>query len=260
MRQESFSLSDVDGMIDMLDHNIAAGTDSPAMLEECQERLDLLEGSFRGHVHFAQHYSRMLEVQALIFGRRSPHDRDEQAMSYMKEAVRQAGSVSALRSSTLKAYISSHNRPAVNPAASVHARAFAQPATVEVEEPHAKHHRHHASVFHKKPGFRNLKVAIAGGLAVLVLAIGGYAAFPQASGVVNALTNRSQLSTEKQSFNKLAAEYKECSTKLTAEKSSINQNDMTAVDNYNKAVSDCKAVQQQQNKAADTYNKLVADK
>jgi hypothetical protein len=144
------------------------------------------------------------------------------------------------------------------PVAVKHAAAQ-QHVAVETGDYHAKHRRH-ASVFHNKPGFRNVKVAMAGGLAVLVLAFAGYAAFPQASGVVNALTNRSQLSAEKQSFNKLADEYKQCSAKLSSEKNSIDTNDMTAVDNYNKAVSDCQAIQLQQNKAADTYNKLVADK
>jgi hypothetical protein len=249
MSTESFSLEHIDVMIDLLDKTIAAGTDTPAMLDKLQQALDSIDATQRDAPEFSEYYSRMLEVQALIYGRRSAEAEDEKALQFMKEAVRQAGSVRALRSETLRQYIAQQSKQA----------AAAQPQPVQ-QAPVADASSTHASRFHIKllPTFNNrAKVAVAACFGLVVLSAVAFAVVPQASGMAAVLTKHSQIATEKKLYDSLTAQYKACSSALNQERGTINTNDMAALDAYNQATAKCQTVLQQQNQAARQYDKLI---
>jgi hypothetical protein len=89
MRAEGYSLEHVDRLIDFLENKIETNTVMPAVLAGVQEQLDAIDAACRDHPEFEQYYSRMLELQALIYGE---GNQEQKALEFLKEAVRQTGS------------------------------------------------------------------------------------------------------------------------------------------------------------------------
>ncbi len=241
MSAESYSLEHVDEMIDFLDRHIAAGRDTPAMLNTLQQHLDIIDMTYRQDPRFSQVYPQMLELQALIFGRRK---QDAKALEFMKEAVRQAGSVGRLHSQQIRKYIAAHS-----------------------QQPAAKtHHQHHAHNRKRRLGkfgsllrfkSRNAKVAFAVVAGMLLLAVALFNFVPQVSAFSTILTNHSEIIVAKKNFETLTSELTQCSAQLNHERGSINTSDISAVDSYNNAMKRCQSVQQQQDQAALKYDRLI---
>lgn len=275
MNSQSYSLEYVDEMIDFLDQHIAAGTDTPEIHATLQQRLDAISLAFANDPRFDEYYSRMLELQALLHGRRTPNATDEKALRFMKEAVREAGSVGKLRSSTIKAYIADHTRQKAAAAASVHVRQMQRQHSEAVRqeqaagfdqgqedmpgapEPGSFKPRRRAWGKFPRLNLRKPKTAAAVGLVVAVLAAVGFAFGPHTSVLASVLTNHSKIATEKKLYDTLTAQYQSCASKLSSERSGINTNNMQQLASFNQETEQCQAVQQQQQQAADAYNKLI---
>jgi len=276
MSAQPYSLEYVGQMIDFLDQHIAAGTDTPAMHATLQQRLDTISLAYANDPKFESYYPHMLELQALLHGRRNPNETDEKALRFMKEAVREAGSVGKLRSATIKSYIANHMRQTAAAASTHHVRqaaAVARPQSVqaagfeqgqeqempEPDMPQRKPFRTRRRIWSKFPrlNLRKPKTAVAAGLAVAVIAVGAFAFAPHASVFASVLTNHSKIAAEKKIYDALTAQYQSCSSKLSGERNSINTNNMQQLSSFNQEMEQCQAVQQHQQQAADMYNKLI---
>jgi hypothetical protein len=233
MSTESYSLKHVDEMIDFLDKQIEAGRDTPAMLTGLQQRLDIIDFTYRNDPRFAQFYSHMLELQALIYGRRQ---QDDKAVQFMKEAVREAGGVRGLQSKTIREYIGSHSSVG-----------------------HHKHRRSRVGKFGSLLRFksRNVKVAFAVVFGLLMVSVATFHFVPQVAAFSSILVNHSQIDNAKKTFETLTSELDQCSAQLNQERGAINTSDQSAVDAYNTATRQCQALQQEQNQAASRYNSLI---
>lgn len=236
MKTESYSLEHVDAMIDFLDKQIAAGTDTPAMLNVLQQRLDIIDMTYKHDPRVEQFYPQMLELQALIHGRRND---DDKAMQFMKEAVRQTGGVKGIHSQTIRQYIATHS----------HSR----PTTVAAAHPRRKH----KFALPLRLKSRNTKVAFAAVFGLLVISVTALHFVPQVGALPTLLTNHSQIDNAKNNFDKLTREYDQCSAQLAQERSSVNTSDQNAIDAYNNATKQCQTIQQEQNQAATRYNSLI---
>lgn len=238
MNAESYSLGHVEEMIDFLDKQIAAGKDTPAMLRGLQQRLDIISMTYQNDPRFTKFYPHMLELQALIHGR---NQLDDMAMQFMKEAVREIGSVSHLRSSTIKQYIAEHSGG--------HA--------------HAHHRPHHerrrigkfGAMFRLRS--RSAKVSLAVVTGLVLLSVASFHFVPRVAAFSSILSNHSQIAAAKNNYVALSNELNQCTNQLNQERNSINTNDQTAVDNFNTATQQCQQVQQQQDQAASKYNSLI---
>lgn len=274
MSAQPYSLEYVGQMIDFLDKHIDAGTDTPAMHATLQQRLDTISMAYANDPRFDKFYPHMLELQALLHGRRSPNETDEKALRFMKEAVREVGSVGNLRSATIKSYIANHTRQAAVAANAHHVRQrqyeTGVPAqAVEFEQgqgmqepdmPQRKPFRTRQRLWSKFPrlNLRKPKIAVAAGLAMVVVIAGGLVLVPRASVLASVFTNHSKIAAEKKLYDTLTAAYQSCASKLSSERSSINTNNMQQLDSFNQEMEQCQAVQQQQQQAADMYNKLIS--
>lgn len=238
MNAESYSLGHVDVMIDFLDKQIAAGKDTPAMLRGLQQRLDIISMTYQNDPRIEKIYPHMLELQALIHGR---NQLDDKAMQFMKEAVREIGSVSHLHSSTIKQYIAAH--------------------TVGTAVAH--HHPHHKRRRISKFGAmfrlrsRSAKASFAVVTGLILLSVASFHFVPQVAAFSSILTNHSQIAAAKSQYAALTSELNQCTNQLNQERNSINTSDMTAIDNFNSATQQCQSIQQQQNQAAQKYDGLI---
>lgn len=255
MSAESYSLEHVDEMIDFLDRNIATGRDTPAMLNALQQRLDIIDMTYRQDPRFSKVYPHMLELQALIFGRRN---QDAKALAFMKEAVRQAGSVSRLHSQQIRQYIVAHSQqlPVVH-----HTRQY--------QQAHAEAQQHQQEGYHRKRRLgkfgsllrfksRKAKVAFAIVTGALLLSVASFHFVPQVSAYSTLLTNHSEIDLAKKNFETLTSEFSQCSAQLNQERGSIDTSNSSAVNSYNNAMKQCQAVQQEQNQAALKYDRLIS--
>lgn len=237
MSADSYSLDHVDSMIDFIDKQIADGQDTPAMLNALQQRLDIIDMTYRNDPRYERFYSHMLELQALIYGRRQ---NDEQALKFMKEAVRQAGGVGHLQSKTIRQYITAHSQSSL---------------------PHQRHRRKRlgkfASFFRFKSRKSKVAFAILAGLVIVSAASMQF--IPQVAAFSSILTNHSQIVTAKKNFDTLTAELTQCSAQLNQERGSVNTANLNAVDAYNNAAQRCHTLQQEQNQAANKYNSLIGE-
>ncbi|MFI5275399.1 MAG: hypothetical protein ACHQT5_01085 [Candidatus Saccharimonadales bacterium] len=234
---ESYSLEHVDAMIGFLDKQIAAGKDTPAMLNGLQQRLDIISMTYQQDPRFAAFYSRMLELQALIHGRRQE---DDKALTFMKEAVRQAGGVGQLYSETIRQYIASHTNQAIT----AHGHG---------------HRRKRLGKFGALLRFRsrNAKVAFAVVFGLLLVSVASLHFVPQASAFSTILTNHSQIAAAKSNYEAFTNQLNQCQAQLSQERNSVNTSDQVAIDQFNSATKQCQAVQQQQNQAANKYDSLI---
>ncbi len=139
MRSEVYSLSYVDGMIDYLEGKIEENAVTESLLNTMQKWVDEVETLYRGTDEFSGYYSRLLELQTLIFGENNQEDR---ALEFMKEAVRQAGGVPKLYSHLLKEFIArrTQQQQQPEPVPVVNAAALQHEAELEQAEPGYEHH------------------------------------------------------------------------------------------------------------------------
>lgn len=277
MSAKSYSLEHVDEMIDYLDKHIAAGKDTPALLNTLQQRLDIIDMTYRQDPRFNEVYPHLLELQALIFGRRN---QDDKAMKFMKEAVRQAGSVSHLHSQTIRKYIAVRSQSAA-------------PAHHQQQHHHqAQHHQQHAQQQHhqiqqhdepqpqeqpevqydqqyRKRRFgkfgsmlrlksRSAKAAFAIVAGLLLISIASFNFVPQVHAFSAMLVNHSEIDSAKKNFETLTSEFTQCSAQLNQERDSVNTSDTSAVDSFNSEEQQCASIQQQQNLAANKYDNLIS--
>lgn len=235
---DSYSLEHVDAMIGFLDKQIAAGNDTPAMLNGLQQRLDIISMTYQQDPRFAAFYPHMLELQALIHGRRQE---DDKALSFMKEAVRQLGAVTHLHSDTLRQYIAAHTNHAVT----AHGQG---------------HRRKRMGKFGALLRFRrsrNAKVAFAVLFGLLMISAASMHFVPQVAAFSSILTNHSQIADAKSAYVSLTSQLNQCEAQLNQERNAVNTSDQSAIDQYNNATKQCQAVQQQQNQAAHKYDSLI---
>ena len=237
MNAESYSLDHVDAMIDFLDKQIAAGKDTPAMLKALQQRLDIISMTYQQDPRIAKHYPHMLELQALIHGRNQD---DDKALSFMKEAVRQAGGVGHLHSQTIREYIAARTTHSI---------------------PHG--HGHRRGRISKFGGFlrfrrsRNAKVAFAVLSGLLLISVASMHFVPRVAAFSSILSNHSQIAAAKSNYDSLTSQLNQCESQLSQQRNAINTSDQAAIDAYNSATKQCQAVQQQQNQAASKYDSLI---
>ena len=241
MNAVNYSLERVDGMIDFIEEKIEGNAVTPALLGGLQERLDAIDAAYHGDPKFGQYYPRMLELQALIYGE---GNEEEKALQFIKEAVRQAGSVRELYSKLIKRYILSQSR-------------LVAAADMSVQPAPAANKSKHASELHVRPGFRSMKVAFAVIFGLIVVSVATLHFVPQAAALPVMLAKHSEINNAKQKFDALTAEYNICSSKLASERGSIDTNDMAAVDVYNQDTKNCQVVLQQQHQAANRYDALI---
>lgn len=234
---ESYSLEHVDAMIGFLDKQIAAAKDTPAMLSGLQQRLDIISMTYQQDPRFAKFYPHMLELQALIHGRRQE---DDKALSFMKEAVRQAGGVGRLHSDTLRQYIAAQT----GHAATLHGHG---------------HRRKRLGKFGSLLRFRSrsAKVAFAVIFGLLLISVASMHFVPQVAAFSTILTNHSQIADAKSAYQNLTTQLNQCESQLNQERNSVNTSDQAAVDQYNNATQQCQVIQQQQNQAANKYDNLI---
>lgn len=256
MSAESYSLEHVDEMIDFLDRHIAAGRDTPAMLNTLQQRLDIIDMTYRQDPRFSQVYPHMLELQALIFGRRK---QDAKALQCMKEAVRQTGSVGRLHSQQIRQYIAAHSQPVNVVHNQQHQHRKQQHSEVSHQQQHMHHRKRRFGKFASLLRFRSrrVKVVYAVVTGLLLLAVTSFHFVPQVAAFSTMLSNHSQIIAAKKNFEALTSEFTQCSTQLNQERASINTSDMSAVNSYNNAMQQCQSVQHQQNQAAMKYDHLI---
>lgn len=277
MSAESYSLEHVDEMIDYLDKHIAAGKDTPAMLSTLQQRLDIIDMTYRQDPRFDEVYPHLLELQALIFGRRQ---QDDKAMKFMKEAVRQAGSVRNLHSQTIRKYIAAHSQASAahhyrqqhhqaqhhtvqhhqvqHHAVQHHQQRVAQPeqqTEVDYQQERKKRPSKFGSLLRLKS--RGAKVAFATVAGLVLLSVATFNFVPQAHAFSSMLMNHSAIDAAKKNFETLTSEFSQCSAQLDQERGSVNTADTSAVDSFNSQEQQCSAVQQQQNLAATKYDSLI---
>lgn len=276
MSAESYSLEHVDEMIDFLDKHIAAGRDTPAMLNTLQQRLDIIDMTYRQDPRFNEIYPHLLELQALIFGRRN---QDDKALQFMKEAVRQAGSVSHLHSQTIRKYIAARSQPA----ATVHHQQRHHQAQhhqqrvqqqhhqtqqhhelQQQEQPEVQYHRQHRKHHFGKFGSmlrlksKSSKVAFAVVAGLLLISIASFNFVPPVHAFSAMLINHSEIDAAKKNFETLTSEFTQCSAQLNQERGSVNTSDTSAVDSFNSEEQQCASIQQQQNLAANKYDNLIS--
>jgi hypothetical protein len=276
MSAESYSLEQVDQMIDYLDKHIAAGKDTPTMLNTLQQRLDIIDMTYRQDPRFDEVYPHLLELQALIFGRRQ---QDDKAMKFMKEAVRQAGSVRNLHSQTIRKYIAAHSQTVTTRHHQQHHQTHQQHRQEAQHHHQVQRHQQQAhqeqqveAVYHeqqrkRRPGKfaslfrlkpRSTKVAFATVAGLLLLSIATFNFVPQVHAFSSMLVNHSEIDAAKKNFEMLTSEFSQCSAQLNQERGSINTSDTSAVDSFNSQEQQCSAVQQQQNLAANKYDSLIS--
>lgn len=255
MSAESYSLEHVGQMIDFLDRHIEAGRDTPAMLHALQQRLDIIDMTFKNDPRFAEVYPHMLELQALIFGRRN---QDHKALEYMKEAVRQTGSVGLIRSQQIRKYIAAHSQPAT---AHHHQHQYQQQQQEpqDVQQHHQQPRKRRAGKFGSllRLKSRGAKVAFAVIAGLLLLSVASFHFVPQVSAFSTILVNHSEISAAKKNFETLTSELTQCSDQLNQERGSVNTSNPSALDSFNTAERQCQSVQQEQNQAALKYDRLI---
>ncbi len=257
MRTEPHSLEYVDAMIDFLEQKIEKNEVTHAMLGALQKRLDAIDASHRDHPHFAHYYPHMLELQTLIFGE---SNQEVKALHFLKEAVRQAGSVGKLYSKLLKLYIAKHTpQPALATVPVVAEEPTAINPDVELSEQYSGpvNHTQHASEMHIRPRFRALKVGFVAVFGLAVLSVSTLHFVPRAAALPMLFTKHAQIQGAKQAYDSLTEQYNACSSKLASEHGSVDTYDTQAVEAYNQETKDCQAVQQQQNQAAAKYDNLI---
>jgi len=256
MRADPYSLEHVDAMIDALETKIQKRELSQKLLDGVQQRLDSIEAAHRGSPEFARYYPRLLELQTLVYGESG---QEQKALDFLKEAVRQTGSVNGLYSNLLKEYVVRHTPlAAAEVPVHVEAQAASAPAIpVDIVEAAPREKRKHASELHKRPGFGKMKVAFAAVFGLAVISVATMHFVPRAAALPTLLADHSEIASAKQKFDTLTDQYNQCSSKLAAGRGSVNTNDMTALDAYNQDVAACQAVLQQQHLAANRYDALV---
>lgn len=273
MSAESYSLEHVDEMIDYLDKHIAAGKDTPAMLNTLQQRLDIIDMTYREDPRFNEIYPHLLELQALIFGRRN---QDDKALKFMKEAVRQAGSVSHLHSQTIRKYIAAHSQSASAHHQQQHHRQ-AQHHQQRAQQQHHQIQHHHEQQQPEAQQYqqqrkrrlgkfgsmlrlrsRSSKVAFAVMAGLLLISVASFNFVPQVHAFSTMFVNHSEIDAAKKNFEALTSEFTQCSAQLNQERDSVNTSDTSAVDSFNSDEQQCAAVQQQQNLAANKYDNLIS--
>lgn len=272
MRSEAFSLAYVDGMIDYLQRKIETNEVTESLLQTMQKWLDTVEDMYRETEAYAGYYSRLLELQTLIYGE---NNQESKAMEFMKEAVRQAGGVPKLYSHLLRDFIAHRTRqkseatvaPEPVPVVPVQPEPAEDPAGQQempvqdgfgdlaevVERQPAKY----AAEYHNKPRLRKTKVAFASIFALAVMSAAVAHFVPQTSAVSMMIVKHGEISRAKDHYDSLTAQYQACSTKLDGERDSIDTADDAAVNSYNQEMSDCQSILQQQHHAADVYNQLI---
>lgn len=277
MSAESYSLEHIDEMIDYLDKHIAAGKDTPAMLNTLQQRLDIIDMTYREDPRFNEIYPHLLELQALIFGRRN---QDDKALKFMKEAVRQAGSVGHLHSQTIRKYIAAHSQSAASTHHQQQRHHQAQHHLQRVQQQHHQIQHHHEQQQPEQPEVqqyqqqrkrrfgkfgsmlrlksRSSKVAFAIVAGLLLISIASFNFVPQVHAFSTMFANHSEIDAAKKNFEALTSEFTQCSAQLNQERGSVNTSDTSAVDSFNSDEQQCAAVQQQQNLAANKYDNLIS--
>ena len=181
-------------------------------------------------------------------------DQEQQALEFLKEAVRQAGSVGKLYSKLLKDYIANHSQPvpAMVPVTDD------IPAEPDPTDP-AENYGNHASRLHERPKFGRMKAALAVTLGLAVVSVVGWHFVPRAAALPVMLAKHSEIDSAKQQFDSLTAQYNSCSSRLASERGTIDTNNLTAVDAFNQDTQSCQAVLQRQHQAANRYDALIGD-
>ncbi len=274
MRADGDSLARVYEIINQLEQHINARRLTPVFLDGVQRRLDAIDTAYRGRPEYDQLYGPLLEAQTLVYGESG---QEQKALEFLKEAVRQTGSVHKLRSKLLKDYVAGHasSRQSAghqaHHASSVHSRPQTAPARTKVHqseqspqpiaqkaeaEPIKRKARRAGKLHLRLKPSRRLGFAVTTAFALLLIG-GVIVKVPQVSELTNIVTNHSKITTAKGKYDQLSAQYKECSTKLIAERTNVNTNNLQQLANYNQDVANCQKVLQEQHQAADAYNKLV---
>jgi hypothetical protein len=268
----------IQGIIDEIEKHIEARSLTQSLLRSVQNQLDSIERNYKTQPFYSAVYGRMLEAQTLIYGESGE---EQKALEFMKEAVRQAGSVSGLYSKMLRDYIAEHlsARQAAGSqthhAANMHAhKQAAAPVRAEVQEaeqpqpeaqqmqataePVERKARHAGKLHLRLKPSRKLRIVTATAFGLLVLCGIGFAVkTPSVSALTNMVGNHSKIAAAKHKYDQLSAEYKDCSNKLIAERSDVNTNNLQQLATYNQDVTNCQQILQQQHQAADAYNALV---
>lgn len=246
MSAVSYSLENVDTMIDLLERKIETNSLTQNMLSALQKHLDAIEAMFHNNQQFDRYYPHMLELQALIYGE---NNEEEKALQFMKEAVRQAGGVGRLYSKLIRDYIASHSRSSAPVSETA-----AQPLPNEVDA-------HEVPLFDDIPQHRSksrrMKTVFAIVASLLVISGAVFAFVPGASKVPGFFVRYAEISSAKKAYASLTAEYNSCSDTLSKEKGSVDIYDTNAVDTYNSSTKQCQSILDQQNQAATRYNNLI---
>jgi hypothetical protein len=234
-------LSYVDVMIDFLESKIESNAVTPAVLDALQKRLDAISAAHRSGPDFDQFYPHMLELQTLIYGE---GNQEKKANLYLKEAVRETGSVNGLHSKLLRQYVVNHSRPMQAAAVSAQHAAF----------------DHNVTSAPRRRKFFTLRKLQVGFVTVIVLvgvAAGTLHFVPRAAALPILLVRHSEIIRVTQAYESLTAQYKVCSANLAQRKGTIDFNDFAAVDTYNNDAKSCNAILQQLHQAQEQYNSLV---
>ena len=241
MSRQDHPLQYVDAMIDYLEKKIQSNALSPQILHAMQQRLDKLSAAYAQDPAFGRYYPHMLELQTLIFGESG---QEAKALVYLKEAVRETGAVSRLRSQLLKQYIADHSsQPKMRqPAVALGSRLPAANYTTRRE---------------RAPLARKLKLGFATGFAIAAICFLTLHFVPRAAAFPIMLARHSQIAQVQAQYAKLTAEYKTCSSDLASRQGSINPNDLVGVDSYNNDVKQCDALLQQLQNTEAKFNSLT---
>jgi hypothetical protein len=280
MRSEVYSIEYVDSIIDYLENKIENNALTPVLLNTVQKWLDTIENTYRDSPTFSDYYSRLLELQALVYGE---SNQDDRALEYMKEAVRVTGSVGLLYSRLIKNYIMRRNQAsmqqpveAVNTAEDQtvsdehenimenqlydngyldHARADESDV---VDEPSDGYEPKHATEVHRRRHrFRKTKIALAVVFGLIVVGSALFKFVPQSSAVSMLVLKHDEITRAKNHFEALTAQYQECSSKLSGARNTVDVGSPNAVSSFNQEMADCQSILQQQDHAATVYNKLI---
>ncbi len=237
MSQERHPLAYVDAMIDYLEKKIQSKAVNQPLLDALQKRLDAMSAKYASDQKFVQYYPHMLELQALIYGEGG---QEQKALTFLKEAVRETGSVSRLYSGLLRHYVITHSRQAIP----------ATPLNAAVGIPSASHRR--------AVSMGTLKIAFAGAAVLVCLVAATLHFMPRAFALPSLILKHSEIVHDKQQYDSLSSQYQKCSSDLQRRKDSIDQNDPVAVDAYTKDIAQCSTVLKQLNQSAQVYNNLVS--
>jgi hypothetical protein len=241
MRREGYSLAYIDVMIDVLERKIEGRVVTSAVLAALQKRLDAISAAYREDPGFARYYPHMLELQTLIYGE-SGHE--QEALQFLKEAVRQTGSARGLYSKLLKQYIVNHSRQVV---AAAGPRQQVPAADNGGRRPKSRQFL----------TFNKMKVGVAMGFGLIAVTLVTLHFGPRAAALPLLLVKHSQITREKEQYDNLTAQYKTCSADLAQRQHVTDPDDPVAVDTYNKDAQRCQTVLKQLDQIAEQYNSLV---